>query len=94
MDVGHSKDRKKQHHCVIAEDFFIAGGEERPIEFHKSAGEIRDTMEKLDSEECTFSLRVSYEDSQGKLKEGRYPFGGFGRNGSLIIIVGVGEALI
>jgi hypothetical protein len=72
----------------------LRGGEERPIEFHKSAGEIRDTMEKLDSEECTFSLRVSYEDSQGKLKEGRYPFGGFGRNGSLIIIVGVGEALI
>ena len=44
MDVGHPKDRKKQQHYVIAEDFFIGAGEEWPIEFHKTDGEIQDAM--------------------------------------------------
>jgi hypothetical protein len=94
MDVGHPKDRKKQHHYVIAEDFFIAAGDEWPIEFHKTAGEMQDARKKLDSAECTFSLRVSHEDSSGKLIEGRYPLGGFGGGGSLIVNMGVGQALI
>ena len=94
MDVGHSKDQKKQHHYVIAEDFFIGAGDEWPIEFHKTAGEMQDTRNKLDSAQCIFTLRVSHEDRSGKLIEGRYPLGGFGRDGSLIVIVGVGQALI
>jgi hypothetical protein len=94
MDVGHPKDRKKQHHSVIAQDFFIGAGDEWPVEFHKTSGEMQDAMKKLDSAQCTFSLRVTHEDSSGKLIEGRYPLGGFGREGSLIVIVGVGQALI
>ena len=94
MDVGHPRDKKKQYRHVIAQDFFIGADEKRPIEFHKSAPEIREDMKRLNSEECTFSLRVSYEDSLGKPREGRYPFGGFGKGESLIVIVGVGEALI
>jgi hypothetical protein len=94
MDVGHSQDRKKQRHYLIAKDFFIATGEERPIEFQTAVGDIQEKMKKLDSDECTFSLRLSYEDSLGKLKHGRYPFGGFGKNGSLILIMPRGETLI
>jgi hypothetical protein len=94
MDVGHSKDRKKQQHYVIAEDFYLGTSDKWPIEFHKTAGEMQDVMKKLDSAECTFSLRVSHEDSSGKLIEGRYPLGGHGRGGSCIFHVGVGQALI
>ena len=94
MDVGHPQDRKKQHHYVIAEDFFIGAGEEWPIEFHKTDDEIQDAMKKLDSAKCTFRLRVSHEDRSGKLIEGRYPFGGFAGRRSLIVIMGVGQALI
>ena len=94
MDVGHPRDKERQYHQLIGRDFFIAADEKRPIEFRKSANEIRKDMEQLNSEECTFTLRVSYEDSLGKLREGRYPFGGFGKGGSLILIIGIGEALM
>jgi hypothetical protein len=78
----------------IARDFFIAPGEERPIDFQTHVGDVQEAMKKLDSEECTYSLRLSYDDSFGTLKHGRYPFGGFGKNGSLILMMPLGETLI
>ena len=94
MDMGHSKDRRKQRHYVIAEDFFIGAGDKWPIEFHKTDGEMQDTMKQLDSAECAFTLRVSHEDRSGKVIEGRYPLGGHAGPRSVIVVMGVGQALI